>query len=382
VEPTQPIRYPVVVPARLRQYQHSALGAATSAASEFKPVKFQVPKTFAGWSTDDSERLASSSGGIFSVLARPIIDAGGAVAGCIWGENWTPKHILAKSWEDVEKMKGSKYAPSQSNLIYEQVIGFLRSTDKPVLFSGTPCQIAAMASFLKPEMRCRVLLVDVICHGVPSLTAFHNYLNGLFGGEKVVAHTYRDKTIHWQTVKAKSESGKEYMMDGWKDPFFVGGYTKHLYLMESCYDCQFVKVQRDADITIGDFWKCPPELYSPKGVSIVFANSDKGLNALRSKAIASQVKLTELPYEKVIPRFGITPGKIAIPEHRRAILEEVAKSVPFKKIRAKYFPEQTRWDYLITDFRASNSKLTFLTNKTVRIGKKLAAKLVGKITLV
>ena len=195
------------------------------------------PKAFGAWTKNEPSRIASSSGGIFSELARDIIDAGGAVAGCVWEANWTPAHILTRNWSDVERMRGSKYAPSRADNIYQQVLDFLRKTDKPVLFCGAPCQVAALAALLKPEFRPRVLLVDFICHGVPSLTVFHSYLEGLFGGEEVVSYTNRDKTLYWQTVRAKSSSGKSYLLEGYKDPFFSGYCEHHIYLMEACYNC-------------------------------------------------------------------------------------------------------------------------------------------------
>ena len=82
--------------------------------------KWSEPKAFAAWTNDEQVRLNSSSGGIFSELAKTVIDNGGAVAGCIWGENWTPEHTVAHTWHDVEIMSGSKYVPSRVGSTYQQ----------------------------------------------------------------------------------------------------------------------------------------------------------------------------------------------------------------------------------------------------------------------
>lgn len=117
-------------------------------------------------------------------------------------------------------MRGSKYVPSRMGNIYQEVLKLVRTSDKPVCFSGAPCQVAAMRALLKPEWRKRVLLVDFICHGVPSLTVFQAYLKGLFQGKPVVNYTFRDKALHWQTILAESASGELYHLQAKSESVF------------------------------------------------------------------------------------------------------------------------------------------------------------------
>ena len=325
----------------------------------FATGNWPEPKAFAAWTTDETLRLASSSGGLFSELARPVIAAGGAVAGCVWGEYWTPEHVLAHTWSEVERMRGSKYVPSNVGDIYKQVIAFLRDSKNPVLFSGTPCQVAAMAAALNPKQRERVLLVEVICHGVPSLRVFHRYLEELFDGDAVVDYTFRDKSLGWYTVKAVAVEGKCHRVPAPDDDFFQGFAGHHLYVMESCHQCPVARLPRVRDITLGDFWGCPELWHDRLGVSVVLANNQAGLTALNSLDISRiTIKPTDVTIATAKNQQAVAGG-YPIPSNRRAFLDGLANGLRFSDLKAKYFP--TRGQLWLSSFRKSTSKLHFLT---------------------
>lgn len=217
------------------------------------------PRAFAAWSLDDSVRLSSTSGGLFSELARPIIAAGGAVTGCVWGPDWTPEHILARTWPAVETMRGSKYVPSNVGDTYAKIVKFARENTGPILFAGTPCQVAAMALALRGDQRDRLLLVDLICDGVPSLRVFQSYLNTLFRGDRVATYLFREKSFGWEasSVRAESAHGHCHHVKCWLDPFVAGSQAHRLYQSASCHACAFARLPRAGDITLGDFWAAP-----------------------------------------------------------------------------------------------------------------------------
>ncbi len=323
-------------------------------------AQWAEPKVFAAWTNDEQVRLASSSGGVFSELARPVIDAGGTVAGCVWGKKWTPMHLLTRTWADVERMRGSKYVPSQVGNIYQQVIAALRDSEKSVLFSGTPCQVAAMEIALAPEQRKRAILVEFICHGVPSLRVFHRYLDELFGGESVDSYTFRDKTLGWQTVLAVSVHGRRHLLSIPKDAFYQGFAGYHLYVMESCYQCPFARLPRGGDITIGDFWGCPESWYNRRGVSVVFANTPAGMHALESINTSERINLkpTDVTTASSHNPRAVRAGDYSIPSNRRAFLDGLANGDRFAQLKARYFP--TPWQIWWAAFWKSNSKLRFL----------------------
>lgn len=323
------------------------------------------PKVFGAWTKNDPVRLASSSGGIFSELAGDVLDAGGTVVGCVWDKDWTPAHILTRSKADVERMRGSKYVPSRADDVYKNVLQLLRTTKEPVLFSGAPCQVAAMAALLKPEWRKRVLLVDFICHGVPSLTVFRSYLKGLFHGEAVASYTFRDKAFHWQTVRAESVSGKRHHLPAKEDPFFIGFCGHHLYLMEACHNCEFATLPRIADVTLADFWGCPPEWNDKRGVSLLLASSPQGLEALEKLEKANRIELKPTDPSTTGTRRQLTGAGYPIPKARRAFLDDIARGLPFETVKNARFP--SRLDLWLNAFRQSDAKISFLLQMVGRV---------------
>lgn len=320
------------------------------------------PIAFAAWANDEQVRLASSSGGVFSELAKEVLESGGMVAGCVWGDNWTPMHILTNSWADVEKMRGSKYVPSKAGNIYRQVIDFLRDSDNKVLFSGTPCQVASMEAALSPKQRGRVLLVDFICHGVPSLRVFHRYIEELFDGDEVASYTFRDKSFGWQTVLAVSADGKRHHIPASADAFFQGFAVHHLYVMDSCYQCQFARLSRESDITLGDFWGCPEQWYDKRGVSLVLANTDAGLDAFYSLDRAKVINLRPVDLSIVIAKNKrvFVGNSYRIPEKRRAFFDGLKRNKKFTDLKNKYFP--TRSYLFFLSFLNSKAKMRFIAD--------------------
>ncbi|TNJ38553.1 4Fe-4S dicluster domain-containing protein [Chlorobaculum thiosulfatiphilum] len=320
------------------------------------------PKAFAAWTNDEQVRMSSSSGGVFSELAKIVIKSGGMVAGCVWGEKWSPMHILTDHWPDVERMRGSKYLQSNVGKIYQKVLDVLRETDKQVLFSGTPCQIAAMKEALSPEQRERVLLVDFICHGVPSLRVFHRYLEDLFDGEDVASYTFRDKSFGWKTtVLAVSSNGKRHHLPAPSDPFFQGFAVHHLYVMEACYQCQFARIPRFGDITLGDFWGCPEKWYDKRGVSVVLANTNAGYDAVEClhKSMAVDLKSVELSVAIAKNKRASLGDTYRIPKKRKRFLKSLKKGDDFKLLKRRYFPKKIH--LFMRSLLSSGSKSRFIS---------------------
>lgn len=129
---------------------------------------------YAAKNPNESVRMQSSSGGVFTMLAERIIDEDGVVFGACFDERWEVVHSYVETKEALAKFRGSKYVQSKIGSTYQQVEGFLKSGRK-VLFSGTPCQIAGLKKYLRKEYD-NLLAVDFICHGVPSPGVFRTYL--------------------------------------------------------------------------------------------------------------------------------------------------------------------------------------------------------------
>ena len=151
--------------------------------------KAVVSKAYAAWNKDDAILRGSSSGGVFSILAQYVLRKGGVVCGAAFDEGNVVKHILVENAADLEKLRGSKYVQSEIGHIFVQIKDLLKS-GRQVLFSGTPCQVAGLNSYLEKDFD-NLLTVDVACHGVPSPKVWQKYIFEL--GKDVSQFNFRDK---------------------------------------------------------------------------------------------------------------------------------------------------------------------------------------------
>ena len=234
------------------------------------------PAVFAAWTTDDNVRMDSSSGGVFSELARATLNRGGAVVACAWNSQWDVEHIVVESWNDVPRLRGSKYIPSRMGKVISQILGLARQ-GREVLFCGTPCQVAAVSLALPNKLRHKVLLADLICHGVPSLKVFHQYREKTFP-DGLDRYQFRAKTKGWNcaSIEAITKTQLRFSVRVTGDVFQQAFQVHHLILMKSCHDCRFQGGPRPGDITLGDFWRVPERWNDQRGVSVILANSDAG----------------------------------------------------------------------------------------------------------
>ncbi len=239
------------------------------------------PLAFAAKNRDEAVRAGSRSGGVFTELARPFLDSG-AVYGCALTSDFMAEHVRVDSWEEFPKLRGSKYIQSSLMGIWEPLEADLRA-GVPVLFSGTPCQVAAVRSFAaaKHLILDGCLLVDVVCHGVPSPAVWDAYLRHMewkFGG-KVESVDFRDKerfgwAAHHESVFL---NGEVRSTETFKNLFFA-----HHVLRISCAKCPYKTTRRAGDVSIADFWgidEAVPGFNDDCGVSLVLVSSLAGRKA-------------------------------------------------------------------------------------------------------
>lgn len=271
----------------------------------------EEPDIFAAWSTDKGNHLASSSGGVFSELAKSVLENSGIVCGCAWGEGWTPRHILIDSMDDLASLKGSKYIPSFIHEgLFREIID-LAKEGTTVLFCGTPCQVAGLDLAAPAEARANILLVDLVCHGVPSLTSFHAYLDYRFGSRDHIEHfSFRNKELSVQTLCAIDRSGARYLKNCGEDSWFRAAMVYHLFLQKICFTCPFGNVPRTSDITLGDFWGIPEEWHHEKGDSLVLANTSKGKELIRHLARQRYIRILKSDYATASEKIGRIKGAV------------------------------------------------------------------------
>lgn len=238
------------------------------------------PKSFAMYNMDTEELIQSSSGGIFSVLARYILDESGTVYGAAYDSNLNVNHIKITSIEELNLLRGSKYVQSNINDTYKLAEQDLK-LGKKVLFSGTPCQIAGLKKYLIKEYE-ELYTCDLVCHGVPSQKLFHKYLDGLSKKlkSKVVKYNFRyKKDGYWGLLsEVVTQDGKKHILTPDFDPFYSNFLESTTY-RENCYSCKYANYSRISDITLADYWGIAtihPDFYKKEGCSLILINSPKG----------------------------------------------------------------------------------------------------------
>ncbi|MBQ8000799.1 MAG: Coenzyme F420 hydrogenase/dehydrogenase, beta subunit C-terminal domain [Ruminococcus sp.] len=220
---------------------------------------------------NEAVRKNSSSGGIFYLLAEYVISEGGVVFGAGFDENFQVCHSYADNMEGVRAFMQSKYVQSHIGTAYSDAKAFL-DEGRLVLFSGTPCQISALKSFLQNDYP-NLITADFICHGVPSRRVWREYIDELSAGRKIKSINFRDKTQGWRvfSLKVEFEDSSVYRKNLDED-IFVKGFLQNLYLRPSCYECRHRGFDRPADVTMADFWGVQnvlPELFDDKGTSVL-----------------------------------------------------------------------------------------------------------------
>lgn len=318
-----------------------------------KPVHTYIAKNL-----DDDVRQKSSSGGIFTLLAEKTLAAGGTVFGAKWNEDWELVHSGTDCIEGTAAFRGSKYLQSRTENVFGMVKHLLKE-GRPVLFSGTPCQVAGLRRYLRRDYE-HLLLVDFICHGAPSPGVFRHYLkeeiekvarqsdeknsvssplihpvserdtlNG-YKGYFIQGISFRDKRKGWKkfsfalTLSKVSAAGEKntvslsYTLD---KHAFMRGFLQDLYLRPSCHACPAKCLSSGADITLGDFWGAGtlrPDLDDDKGLSAVTANTERGLSAL----LATKAELHEVEYEELVKRNPAILRSAIVPAGREKFFTE------------------------------------------------------------
>lgn len=239
--------------------------------------KLTQPECYAYLGNDES-RLESSSGGVFPVVANYFIKNGGYVAGAVYDENISVKHIVSNNIKDIEKMRNSKYLQSDIGRCYSNVKDLLLN-NKLVLFTGTPCQIAGLKSFLQKDYE-KLYCIDIICHGVPSPKVFKKYINEKISSkdEKWLNTNFRDKMNGlWSRLTTTTTTTTT--TDSAQNDVYMQAFLNNLCLRKTCSNCKFQSIPRQGDITIGDFWgiwNYDKNLNDEKGTSAVLVNNSRG----------------------------------------------------------------------------------------------------------
>lgn len=295
-----------------------------------KQVRQPNPKgrAYACINNDENVRLKSSSGGVFSLLATEVINSGGVVFGAAFDDNFNVHHIDIDSISKLDLLRGSKYVQSRIGSSYAKAKEYL-DEGRMVLFSGTPCQIGGLKSFLG-KMYDNLILQDIVCHGVPSPLMWQKYIkyreNEAMSMTKKVFFRYKQYGWKMYSVMFEFANGTEYQQIVSKD-LFMQGFLKDLYLRQSCYNCNFKSLRRESDLTLADFWgvdRIAPDMFDDKGTSLVFVNSAKGQGLLDK--ISRKATLKYVDIDVAVKHNLSACQSCRMPIKRHKVMKEISKA--------------------------------------------------------
>lgn len=332
---------------------------------------------YAAKNPDEIVRLASSSGGVFSMLAEKTIEQGGIVFGAMWNEKWEVVHGSIEKKEDIHLFRGSKYVQCRTENTFIEVKEALNA-GRRVLYSGTPCQIAGLRLFLRKEYK-NLLTVDFVCHGVPSPGVFRWYLQEEINnyarsaskntvllpsihyipkgdvlmpeGLEIKDISFRDKRKGWKKISfalnlaESSDEGKKntvLLSKCGNDYTWLKGID--LYLRPSCFKCNQRSLRSGSDITIADYWGVHtiiPDYDDDRGVSALLANTKKGYEFVNMLELIKK----ETTYQDLcrLNRALLDPSKENV--EKRMFFYDKGKSLSFKE-RVDYLIKVSLWTQL------------------------------------
>ncbi len=287
------------------------------------------PKCYAAINNDIEVQNKSSSGGLFGAFAKYILDNNGLVCGAILDENLKVRHICIDKIENLEKLYGSKYIASELSNVFKQIKEELNN-GRFVLFCGTPCQVNALLLYVQKEYD-NLYTLEIICHGTPSQKLFDRYITYLEKKFhiKIRGYDFRNKkAAKWGTFKSllTYSDGKRIHHKSLNADFdkYYKNFLDGSNYRESCYICKYAKKERNADVTIGDFWGIEdimPEIIDYNGVSEIIINSNKGM-ALFYK-IKDKVTTKDVNFDEII-KYN---GQLEQPTQRPFIRDEYYKGM-------------------------------------------------------
>lgn len=274
------------------------------------------PRFYGARHKRNEEVAASRSGAAFIAISDHVLKLGGVIYGAAFSDGFKVEHKRAMSYVERDEFRGSKYVQSDLNNVFLQVKQDLKD-GRMVLFSGTPCQTAGLGAFIDKRLQERLILVDVLCHGVPSPLVWSEYLKYLEKKEnaKIVKVSFRDKRIGWSTHR---ESYKTDRLS--KTKFrrtFADLFYEHIMFRQSCYNCFYCNTRRPSDMTLGDFWGWEKKLYNlncdDKGLSLLIVNTHKGetiFEAIRGELIYEEVGLSDCLQPSLEKRIECSPYRM------------------------------------------------------------------------
>ncbi len=315
------------------------------------PVTLNKPiSSYAVTCKNESEVKASASGGAAYALSKKILEDGGVVYGCEMEDYRTIKHCRYTTEHDMERMRGSKYVQSNIGLILKSVKDDLMRGNK-VLFTGTPCQVAGLKSFLRKDYD-NLYTVDLVCHGVPSQKLLREDIESILDQQGISIPVglkvhFREKRLSKNAKldikygvffdENMSLLGQEFLRNN-----YITSFMSCLTIRDNCYTCVYAQARRCSDITVADYWGLGDNcvVNRQNGISLLLPSTKKGVSLLN--ASKKFMLWQERTVEEAINGNGRLMSPSVVPINRQSFIQDYqcygvkAYDKHLKKYRKEY----------------------------------------------
>ena len=311
----------------------------------------------------------STSGGAFTAIAEYLMSKGYVVYGAGYDSDMQVVCKMATKPEELKEMRGSKFVQSHLGTTFQQIKKQLMQ-DKKVLFTGTPCQISGLLSFLGGKHE-NLICIDFVCRGVPSPGLWKNYVNMMENkyDSKMVGARFKHKTYgyHTTTMKVDFANGKTWYGSGRVDPM-MKAFVRELASRPSCHACAFKGIERQSDITMFDCYEFSAITGlkdDNKGYSSLFIHTNKGNHILNM--IKDRIDIYPVTIEQLVSKNGVMVKNSAKANSKRDQFYKLAAQYPIDIAVNKIAPI-TRKDFIVEKAKGLlvGSRLLYLLQKLKR----------------
>lgn len=324
-----------------------------------KSLNYEQPKAFAVRHKREEEIIRSRSGAAFVAISDYVLNRGGVVYGVGYKNHFRVAHKRATTKDERDEFRGSKYVQSDLRGIFKLVKKDLQDGIF-VLFSGTPCQTSGLNAYVGKKLRKNLLLIDIVCHGVPGPYLWRDYLKYIekVNHDIIEVVNFRDKNKYgW---KAHIESFK--FLGGGGNNQYTTLFYQHIMFRHSCGVCHFANLKRPSDITLADFWgwekSVPGFNDDDKGCSLVLINTDLGATLFNE--VSSELNVVPVDVTNCLQNNLRQP---TAPHPQRDEFEQYYKRHGFESAMIKY---------------VEGGQLSYYSKRTIRKVKNLIKRLIRR----
>lgn len=321
-----------------------------------EPVLHKSQKAYAAWSNNLEERRTSASGGIAIEMYKKAVSDGWLAIGAVQNSDFSVTHKITANIAELSAFKNSKYVFSDAYEVFSKIKKAIAQEQK-IIFIGLPCQVAALRKLFRDDNN--LLLVEVICHGTTPYSYLKQHVDMLSmqAGKTAVRMSFRDPAAftYTYTFTLYDEKGKMFYAKRTKDgDTYQFGYHRAVTYRENCYNCNFARSERNADITIADYHGLglvEPCSFTHEKVSLILENSDRGSSFVENLITCGFIHAEQRPINE--PFLGESQLRHPTSKNKyRLIFEDNIKKtrgnfeISIQKSLKKYNRDRITWAIL------------------------------------